>query len=226
MIYKILTIAKNTFIESIWGENGKAIQINKQLLKPIVEKISNVLKTIAEAESYDLILDVADGNIMYAVPSLDLTQRVIDELNKEFFIPTDSLKTYIVYDFIPEDKETRTAQYHIKLASQIYSSIKKEGKLEPVNIRDVNSMLSAKGITNIEDLTYENAMNFSAELDARYAIMGTVSMSGSRITIKVDVIDVKKRDMLKTINKEASGDIEFNNAVNAIISELQVLLGQ
>lgn len=216
----------NQFIESIWGENGKAVQINKQLLKPVVEKISAVLQKIAEEEQYDMILDVADGNIMYAVPSLDLTQRVIDELNKEFFLPSDSLRTYIVYDFVAEDKETRTAQYHIKLAAQIYSGIKKDGKLEPVNVRDVNALLSSKGITNIEDLTYENAMNFGSELDADYAIMGSLSMSGNKVSIKVDVIDINKRDMKKTINKEASGDIEFNSAVSAIVTELQVLLTQ
>jgi Skp family chaperone for outer membrane proteins len=55
---------------------------NEEILQPIVSKIQVILAKIGE-EGYDLILDAANGNILYADQSLDLTQRVIQELGKE-----------------------------------------------------------------------------------------------------------------------------------------------
>ena len=54
-----------------WGVHTLALH------RPIQE----VLVEIGEQEGYHLILDAADGNILYADPSLDLTQRVLDLLN-------------------------------------------------------------------------------------------------------------------------------------------------
>ena len=47
----------------------------------IIARIQTILIDVAEEDGYDLILDAADGNILYADPSLDLTQRVLDLLN-------------------------------------------------------------------------------------------------------------------------------------------------
>jgi outer membrane protein len=69
------------FVQSIWGPNGLVTQRNEELLRPIIARIQSILIDVAEEDGYDLILDAADGNILYADPSLDLTQRVLDLLN-------------------------------------------------------------------------------------------------------------------------------------------------
>jgi outer membrane protein len=66
----------------IWGPTGKAAQRNQQLTKDIVQKIREVTLRIATAEGYTFILDAADGNLVYGDPALDLTDRVIGELNQ------------------------------------------------------------------------------------------------------------------------------------------------
>jgi outer membrane protein len=71
------------FVQSIWGPNGLVVQRNEEILRPIVARIQEILIRLAEDEGYDLILDAADGNILYADPSLDLTQTVLDLLNVE-----------------------------------------------------------------------------------------------------------------------------------------------
>jgi Skp family chaperone for outer membrane proteins len=76
------------FVQAFWGPNGKAAQLNQQLTQEIIQKVRDVVERIAHDEAYDLILDAADGNVIFAVKSLDLTDRVIEILNKEAGTPT------------------------------------------------------------------------------------------------------------------------------------------
>ncbi|HAV91588.1 TPA: hypothetical protein DCW38_00140 [candidate division WOR-3 bacterium] len=216
--------ALNKFIEEIFGENGKSTTINKQMLKPVADKISSIIKKIGDEEEYTIIVDFADGNILYAKKDADLTDRVIDELNKEFFVPVSALKKYIVFDFVPEDKETRNEQYHIKLAKVLYTSLKVENKIEPVNIKDVNTYLKNMGITNIEDLKPMDAINYSAALNADYAITGKIKMSGNKIIVNVKLYEMKVRTEVLNISKEASSDLDFNSVSSEILTEIKTYI--
>ncbi|MEZ4653968.1 MAG: OmpH family outer membrane protein [Candidatus Eisenbacteria bacterium] len=65
------------FVQSIWGQRpGRAAQRGNPPSRH--RRIQRVLTKLAEDDGYDLILDAADGNILYADPSLDLTQTVLD----------------------------------------------------------------------------------------------------------------------------------------------------
>jgi outer membrane protein len=71
------------FVQSIWGPSGLVAQRNEELLKPIITKIQAVLDQIGSEEGYDIILDAADNNILYADPAFDITEDVILRLNEE-----------------------------------------------------------------------------------------------------------------------------------------------
>jgi outer membrane protein len=73
----------NQFMTDVFGDNGQAAKRNKELTQPIVEKINAVIARIAEADGYTLVLDAAQGNIVYAKKALDLTARVMEELEKQ-----------------------------------------------------------------------------------------------------------------------------------------------
>ena len=71
------------FVTSIWGPQGEAVKRNEELTKPIIEKIDAILKNIGEEENYTFIFDAVGGGLVFAKPTFDLTDRVIEELNKE-----------------------------------------------------------------------------------------------------------------------------------------------
>ena len=71
------------FVTSIWGPQGEAVKRNEELTQPIIEKIDAILKNIAEKENYTFIFDAVSGGLAYAKPTFDLTDQVIEELNKE-----------------------------------------------------------------------------------------------------------------------------------------------
>jgi outer membrane protein len=64
----------------IFGPDGLAEQRNAELTKPLLEKINTVLEQLAIDNGYDLILDAVNGNIAYGKKELDITDRVLEEL--------------------------------------------------------------------------------------------------------------------------------------------------
>jgi outer membrane protein len=73
----------NQYMSDVFGENGQAAKRNKELTQPIVEKINGVIAKIAEDEAYTIIFDAAQGNIVYAKKMLDLTEKVMAQLQLE-----------------------------------------------------------------------------------------------------------------------------------------------
>ena len=66
----------------IFGPGGRAEKRNAELTKPILDKINQVLEKIATEENFIMIFDSVNGNIAYAKENLDLTNQVLEELNK------------------------------------------------------------------------------------------------------------------------------------------------
>jgi outer membrane protein len=71
------------FIQSVWGPTGKIAQRNAELTRPIMEKVREVVDKLAAEQGFSLIFDAADGNLVYGEKSLDLTDQVLTELNKD-----------------------------------------------------------------------------------------------------------------------------------------------
>ncbi len=71
------------YMENTFGENGVAARRNNELLEPIMEKINNVITQIAEEDGYTIILDSAQGNIIWAKKSIDVTEKVMERLNQQ-----------------------------------------------------------------------------------------------------------------------------------------------
>jgi Skp family chaperone for outer membrane proteins len=70
------------FTNDVFGPGGKAEKRNAELTKPILDKINLVLEKIATDEDIIMIFDSVNGNIAYAKKNLDLTDLVLEELDK------------------------------------------------------------------------------------------------------------------------------------------------
>ncbi len=66
----------------VFGPNGQAEQLNARLVEPILDKINAVLEKVAIENNYDYIFDAVEGNIAYAKKEFDLTDMVLEELNR------------------------------------------------------------------------------------------------------------------------------------------------
>jgi len=73
----------DAFVQKNWGPKGSVSQLNEQFLKPIVDRVHKIVTTFGSDEGYSIILDAADGNIIFGDKALDLTDRVLEQLRKE-----------------------------------------------------------------------------------------------------------------------------------------------
>jgi outer membrane protein len=73
----------DAFVQKNWGPQGAVSKLNEQYLKPIVDRVHKIVTAFGSDEGYSLILDAADGNIVFGDKSLDLTDRVLESLRKE-----------------------------------------------------------------------------------------------------------------------------------------------
>jgi Skp family chaperone for outer membrane proteins len=70
------------FVQDFWGPNGKIQRLNDEMTREVISKVRDAVELLANRQGYDLVLDAADGNVIFGVKSLDLTQQVLDDLNK------------------------------------------------------------------------------------------------------------------------------------------------
>jgi outer membrane protein len=64
------------------GPQGEFYRKNLELTKPLYDKIDAIIQKISDEEGYDMVFDVVQGVIVFAKPEWDITNRVLEELNK------------------------------------------------------------------------------------------------------------------------------------------------
>jgi outer membrane protein len=72
-----------TFVQTNWGPGGRISKLNEEFLKPIVDRVHTIVAEFGNEEGYSLILDAADGNVVFGDKTLDLTDRVLSALKDE-----------------------------------------------------------------------------------------------------------------------------------------------
>lgn len=71
------------FVQKNWGPGGAVSRMNEDYLRPILDRVHRIVTQIGTDEGYMLILDAADGNVVFGDKTLDLTDRVLGALRDE-----------------------------------------------------------------------------------------------------------------------------------------------
>ena len=78
-----LQIEVETFQSKYFAQpNGEIYIMLQQRMAPINELIQSAIDKVAAEKAYDFVLDISQGIVLYKLDSYDLTQLVLDELNK------------------------------------------------------------------------------------------------------------------------------------------------
>jgi outer membrane protein len=67
----------------LFESNKKLQDMSEQLMKPLIDKIIEIAKDIAKKEKYDIVVEARRGGIIYGDDKYDLTQKIIQELDKQ-----------------------------------------------------------------------------------------------------------------------------------------------
>ena len=64
------------------GPQGELYRIQDQLMSPIYAKLDNAISLVGAENGYDYIINASSGTVVYLLPQYDVTQAVIDAINK------------------------------------------------------------------------------------------------------------------------------------------------
>ena len=74
----------NRYYENLVKEDGIIPKKQTELFQPILDKINKVIQRVAKEDEYDFVLDtMIGGPILYANETLDISDRILEELEKE-----------------------------------------------------------------------------------------------------------------------------------------------
>ncbi len=68
--------------KALMESNAELNKLSNDLTGPIVDKILQIVIDIGKKEKYDFVFEVGKGGIVYAKDEYNLTERVVNELNK------------------------------------------------------------------------------------------------------------------------------------------------
>jgi len=74
--------ARQAKVQEIFGENGKFVQRQNELLEPILNKLKTIIEKVSVENNYSIVLDASAGSVLYAKPNLDITDIILDEMEK------------------------------------------------------------------------------------------------------------------------------------------------
>jgi Skp family chaperone for outer membrane proteins len=69
-----------SFLQEVWGPNGRAAQENERATSEIVNDIRSAVEKVATSKGLEVVLDSAGGFLVYADKNYDLTADVLTEL--------------------------------------------------------------------------------------------------------------------------------------------------
>lgn len=66
--------------------NQNAAQEEQRLTQSVLTTVNNYLLRYGKKHGYKMILVATNGNIAYADPSMDITDKIVEQLNKEYTV--------------------------------------------------------------------------------------------------------------------------------------------
>jgi outer membrane protein len=217
-------IEYETFVSDVFGPNGKARKREKELTKPLLERINLILDRISEEEGFQIIFDLAEAGIIYGRPALDLTQRVLEELNQEFTEPPIvKLERKEIFVF-PLKEETTLAQDE-DMGDKVTLLLEQALVSTPLFERargNVGRAMIDIGIDKPDEITTSQAIQVGLTENIDMGVKGKVLMMGSVVEVNVELIDVSKGIVIATENEKSSGDRdeEIIDMVNTLVGKL------
>ncbi len=214
-------------VREIYDPGGRAEQRNRELTRPLVEKIGSIVKKVALDNNLQMVLDSSVGAIIYAAKDLDITDLVIEELDKSEGRRLKAMASLALFPLSDADQEARRKQYARQCYDLLWSAIDRSPAAKPLAKREVEELLKDKGLAN-RPVTEARAYELARILNAEYLIQGQVSADpqSGRITISAKIYQADLKTLLLEASEEANGESEMANAVDKLAERLLQKIGE
>ena len=69
-------------MKKLGPQNSELVQIQNQLMQPILKIFSDACNQVGADQGYDFIFDAGTGGLLYSLDSHNITDEVLEEMNK------------------------------------------------------------------------------------------------------------------------------------------------
>ena len=214
------------YIEEIWGPDGKASRREIELTKPLVTKIDKILETIGEEEEFDLILDIDESAIVFAREGLDLTDRVLEELNMEIapYAELGEKAKLAVFKFKEMSPEAMEGGLGRQISDLLETALIQTDEFERWE-GNLSAALVQEGIDREEDIDEKRAVDVCRIAGDDIAVIGTVNKLGASVEVEVKMIEIRTGTVLTT-EEEKTDRSETQEDLLPLVGNLAAKLAQ
>jgi len=211
-----------SFVQEIWGAEGKAVKRRDELTKPVVEKIDKILERLGSEEGYAMIFDISEGSVVYAKEKLDLTDLVLEELNREFLplAQKGEKAKFIVFDLQETTREASELKLGKRVSALMKTMLPMTGKLEAVEDWKVQDQLRKEGAEKAEEVDLEVAYRVGEKVQAEVVFLGTVSKLGEEISAEVKMGEATSKREIATDIADCTGEGAIEDMVRGLVERL------
>ena len=213
------------YVASVWSTGGKIEQKNRELIAPIVQKIQTVVEQIAVKDGYSLILDASESKIVYAQNGLDLTDQVLDELNKEYaptitppLVPEKEI-SYAIFPIFNENQSAQEDNIGDQVRQAIYELMKSFPNTRDISAAEINSALLARSVNLTSQVSDNDANSIGRTVQADYIVMGSASEQGKKITFSLKVTEPLTSKVIYSGSAEAARIEEIKQAIGNLVQQ-------
>ncbi len=210
-----------TLVHEIFDPGGKADQKNKELSKPMAEKISGLVKKVALDNNLLMILDSSSGLVVYSSKEMDITDQVLEELAKEEGTAARVLSSIAVFPVWETDAESIRKKYGTLAQDYLVSLWEKDPQLTPVTKKQIENIIKDKGLTKSE-IKESRGLEMAKILNARYMTLGQITQNpvNSQITVNLKLYDVERSQMIGEENETAAAQNEIISACEKLVERI------
>jgi outer membrane protein len=212
----------DAYVADVYGKGGKIDLKYKELIAPIVDKIDSATSRLAVDEGFALVLDASKAGVVYAQSGLDLTQLVIDDLNREFAPVGPTTNENKVFAIMPVYNGNDQAQQdHIgaTVRQYAYQLISAQPKTDMADNAKVDQKLSDLGIQN-QEVSKDTALDVARALEADYVVFGNCTKQDRKVSFELSIADARLGTLLKSQTGEAARVEDVQQKVADVIRVL------
>ncbi|HID31884.1 MAG TPA: OmpH family outer membrane protein [bacterium (Candidatus Stahlbacteria)] len=212
----------NRYLNEVYGANGLAQKKYQELMGPIVDKINKAIKMVAEENDLTIVFDIAGNDVAYVKEGMDLTDLVIEELNREYepSLPAiETRKNLCVFPFYEGNREAQEEDLG-KFCQRMVNDIirRRFSRFRFQEHFTVSRAMSKRGITrNIED---RDAFEIGRGLAAEYIILGTITKKIDRYEFEMRLGEVKVERIIATKTGTSTRKEDLQEYLAALLSEV------
>ncbi len=217
------------FVNEIYRKDGRAELLNRELMQPLLQEIDTVVSEIAREDEFSLILDSSTGVVIYADEIYDITNRIIEALNKKYLpeYKGEEKIEYYVFKLKEEDADSKSRGLGTRIKNLILISFDGlGGAFKRIKSADLSSAQNSLAIENEEEVSGNVALavQFLNMSGIDFVVIGRVWVETGNIFFEYSIVDKKKEQAVVTEKVDVGVEENLDSRVaEKVVSQIAKL---